>query len=69
MGERRTKMVPVRVEKLCDTEGCDGVMVPDGTVLTSMPPGYPHSCPKCKRREVYAQVSGHVVYEEAPDAD
>lgn len=41
--------------KLVDMQ-CDcgnGLMRPDGVVLTSMPPKYPHTCIACGKRETY----------------
>lgn len=69
MGERRTKLVPVRVDILCPK--CEGEMMPDGTVLTVYPPLYPHTCQRvgCGHRQSFTTHSGAIVYEEAPDAD
>lgn len=68
MGERRTKMVAYRVDLTC--EKCDGLMEPDGMVLTTHPPMYPHTCTKCGWKHMgYETYSGRIAYEDAHDAD
>ena len=43
--ERRQTVKPVKVSLYCDK--CSGEMAPDGRMLTSNPPQYPHVCCKC----------------------
>lgn len=51
MTELRTPIQLVEVDKGCI---CNiGRMRPTGTVLTSIPPKYPHACNRCGRTETY----------------
>lgn len=51
MAQTEKEVIVKRVDMECECG--NGVMRPDGVVLTSMPPQYPHACTSCKRRETY----------------
>lgn len=50
----------VRVTAWC--EDCRRSLVPSGMAQMSMPPSYPHHCPKCGRRYDLPQVSPWIEY-------
>jgi hypothetical protein len=58
-GEVTNELKTVLVKMMCDTPKCAGEMKPTGSVLTSMPPQYPHQCTICKSNRTY-----HVCYPE-----
>lgn len=67
MGEKRTKVFTVRVDLTCDA--CGEMLVFTGITKTSNPPWFVHQCGGCQSVSDQRQVSGHMVYEDAHDAD
>lgn len=47
MGERKTELKTFRVDRECDVEDCDGVLIAGVKILLTNPPQYPHTCSKC----------------------
>lgn len=59
----KSKEVKVYMDRLyCDV--CDEEMEFTGMVLTSYPPQYPHSCPKCGHRITTTEQYPKVRYEQ-----
>ena len=62
------KEVKVYMDRLyCDK--CGEEMEFTGMVLTSYPPRYPHSCPKCGHRETLKDKYPKVRYEQYESTD
>ena len=59
------KVLLMTYEAHWDCPNCDGEMEFDGITLTTYPPMYPHTCPKCGHCETADQVYPTVVYERA----
>lgn len=52
MSEKVAECKVLTVEMICDK--ChNGIMIPEGYVLTSNPPQYPHKCKNCGYSENY----------------
>jgi hypothetical protein len=63
--ERRTVMRPLRVERLCGTDGCSGAMVFNGRAATTMATSYQHQCDTCGRFEWFDRSYPHIDHEPA----
>lgn len=53
MPEKIIRDSPIKFKKVVKHYLCDDCNTPiefDGMVLTSNPPQYPHTCPKCKKQ-------------------
>lgn len=62
-GETTNELKTVIVKMMCDTPKCKGEMKPTGSVLTSMPPQYPHQCTVCKTNRTYMTAYPEIRYE------
>lgn len=60
--EKRTRMIPVKKEMICDK--CGGIMVPTGMCLMSNPPQYPHVCNGCGFTATYNKSYPTIEFEE-----
>ncbi len=62
-GETTNELKTVIVKMMCDTPKCKGEMKPTGSVLTSMPPQYPHQCTTCKTNRTFNVCYPEIRYE------
>jgi len=58
--EVRDEARPVYVQKYC--EQCEQSMKATGAALMSLPPQYPHACPKCGKVEHFAAIYPRIEY-------
>lgn len=61
MAEVKYKLSMYEVDMICD-KCSDGHMRPDGVVLLSDPPKYPHTCDNCGATAVFPFMYPRVMY-------
>lgn len=58
---KKIYQVPVELHLHCDN--CCTEMEFDGNVLMSDPPQFPHTCPKCGKKQIMDAQYPHIEYE------